>query len=110
MKYIQLIVISFCIALSACKKTIDLFPQSNLNTGTYYSNYAEVKSGLTGCYNGLQKPMYREWQMTELRSDNTIMGIEGSTSSVNRDLIDLDMFTPATTHQAIYNYWLDTYD
>src|SRR5689334_5397003 len=97
------------IFLASCKKNIDLYPQSNLNTATYYSNYAEVKSALTGCYNGMQKPLFYEWQLTELRSDNTKQGQPGSTSSNNRDLSDLDMFIPSTSHQGIYQYWLTTY-
>jgi len=95
--------------LSACKKTIDLYPLSNLNTGTYYSNYEEVKAALTGCYNGMQRPLTNEWMFTELRSDNSKQGQPGSTASGNRDLSDLDMFIPATTHQANYTYWLNTY-
>lgn len=101
----------FCLAgLAACKKNIDLYPESNLNTVTYYSTVDEVKAALTGCYNGLQKPLFYEWQLTELRSDNSKQGQPGSTSSVNRDLSDLDMFIPATTHSGIYQYWLTTYN
>lgn len=110
MKYIQFSIIAFCIGFSSCKKVIDLYPQSNLNTGTYYSNYDEVKAGLAGCYNGLQRPLYREWQLTELRSDNTKQGVPASTNSFNRDLSDLDMFFPSTTHEGLYQYWLDTYN
>jgi hypothetical protein len=98
-----------CCSLFACKKVIDLYPQSNLNTGTYYSNLDEVKSALTGCYNGLQKPLYYEWQLTELRSDNSKQGSPGSTNAQNRDLSDLDMFTPSASQTYIYNYWLTTY-
>lgn len=99
-----------CTILMSCNKVIDVYPTSNLNTGTYYTTIAEVQAGLTGCYNGLQKTMNIEWQFTELRSDNTKQGLAASTSSVNRDLSDLDMFLPATTHQAIYTYWLATYN
>ncbi len=109
MKNIKYIVAFFYIGLSSCKKVIDLYPESNLNTGTFYSNDAEVKAGLTACYNGMHRPNFREWQLTELRSDNTYMGNTGSTNSFNRDLSDLDWFIPATTHDAIYQYWLDTY-
>lgn len=98
------------LGLAACKKNIDLYPESNLNTATYYSNVDEVRAALTGCYNGLQKPLFYEWQLTELRSDNSKQGQPGSTSSVNRDLSDLDMFIPATTHSGIYQYWLTTYN
>ncbi len=109
MKLQHYILLICCAGLFSCKKTIDLYPQSNLNTGTYYSNYSEVKSALTGAYNGLQKPLLWEWMLTELRSDNSEMGSPGSTASANRDLSDLDMFIPATTQQNIYNYWLATY-
>jgi len=98
------------IGFSSCKKLIDVPPQSNLSTITYYSNTDEVRAALTGCYNGLQRPLTNEWQLTELRSDNSKQGSPGSTASTNRDLSDLDMFTPATTHQGIYTYWLNTYN
>lgn len=111
MKRIQsIIMLACCVGLFSCKKVIDLYPQSNLSTGTYYSNYEEVKAALSGCYNGMQRPLLYEWQLTELRSDNTKQGQPGSTASTNRDLSDLDMFIPATTHQAIYQYWLTSYN
>lgn len=89
---------------------IDLYPQSNLNTGTYYSNLDEVKAALNGCYNGMQRSLSNEWQFTELRSDNAKMGAPSSTASANRDLSDLDMFIPSPSQQQIYNYWLATYN
>ncbi len=110
MKYLQYITLIFCLALCACNDVIDLYPASNLNTDTYYKTEAEVRTGLNGCYNGLQRPMYREWQFTELRSDNSKQGETGSQSSVNRDLSDLDMFFPSPNNQAIYLYWLDSYN
>ena len=111
MKHIQYILLIGCLAgLLSCKKVIDVFPQSNLNTATYYSNLEEVKAALTGCYNGMQRALSNEWQFTELRSDNSKQGSPGSTASTNRDLSDLDMFTPATSHQAIYTYWAANYN
>jgi hypothetical protein len=110
MKYIQYIFLVGCIALFSCNKVIDVYPQSNLNTATYYSNLEEVKAALTGCYNGMQRSLSNEWQFTELRSDNSKQGSPGSTASGNRDLSDLDMFTPSTSHQAIYTYWAATYN
>jgi hypothetical protein len=109
MKKIFFLILIAGAGFTSCHKTIDLYPESNLNTGTYYSNYDEVRSALTGVYNGMQRAMSNEWQMTELRSDNSKQGSPGSTASTNRDLSDLDMFTPATSHQAVYTYWLATY-
>jgi hypothetical protein len=110
MKIKYYILLFCCAGLFSCKKTIDLYPLSNLNSGTYYSNYDEVKAALTGTYNAMQRPLLYEWQLTELRSDNSKQGSPGSTASGNRDLSDLDMFIPATTQTAIYNYWLSTYN
>ena len=110
MKLTKYIAVIACITFCSCKKIIDLYPQSNLNTGTYYSNLDEVKAGLTGAYNGLHRPLFWEWQLTELRSDNSKQGQPGSTASTNRDLSDLDMFIPSTSHQGIYQYWLATYN
>ncbi len=110
MKRIHYIILLGCFGLFSCKKVIDLYPQSNLNTGTYYSNLDEVKAALTGCYNGMQRSLSNEWQFTELRSDNAKMGAPGSTASANRDYSDLDMFIPSPSQQQIYNYWLASYN
>ncbi len=110
MKYIQFTIIVFCLALSSCKKIIDLYPESNLSTDNYYTNYAEVQAGVTGCYNGMHNAQFREWQLTELRSDNSLQGVTGSTNTFNRDLSDLDMFIPSTSHAGLYSFWLDSYN
>jgi starch-binding outer membrane protein, SusD/RagB family len=110
MKHILLILTASVLALSSCKKNIDLYPESNLSTANYYTNSLEFQAALQGDYKGLQNTQYREWQLTELRSDNTLQGVTGSTSSVNRDQSDLDWFIPATTHDGLYQYWLSAYN
>ena len=109
MKRIHFLLLFCCLGLFSCHKQIDLYPESNLNTGTYYSNYEEVKAALTGCYTGMQRAVSNEWMLTELRSDNSKQGSPGSTATGNRDLSDLDMFIPSPTQTNIYNYWLATY-
>ena len=109
MKAIRYMLLLLCVSFVGCNKLIDLYPQSNLNATTYYSNTTEVSSALTGCYSGMQKTLLQEWTMTELRSDNTVQGNAASTSSVNRDLSDLDMFFPSTSHAGNYTYWLANY-
>lgn len=110
MKALKYIMILFLVGLNGCSDIIDLYPESNISTATYYSNYEEIRTALVGCYRGLQKPLLEEWKMSELRSDNTIMGAPGSSSSVNYDLSFLDEFYPSSSHQGIYNYWLNTYN
>lgn len=97
------------IFLSSCQKNIELYPQSNITTENFYNNANDIQIALNGCYNGLREPLLNEWKLTELRSDNAIMGNAGSKSVPNRDLSDLDLFVPSTSHQAIYNYWIANY-
>ena len=97
------------IFLSSCNKNIELYPQSNITTENFYNNASDIQIALNGCYNALRAPLLEEWKLTELRSDNTIMGNAGSKSVPNRDLSDLDLFIPNTSHQAIYNYWIANY-
>jgi hypothetical protein len=97
------------IFLSSCNKNIELYPQSNITTENFYTTGSEIQIALNGCYNALRSPLLEEWKLTELRSDNTIMGSAASKSVPNRDLSDLDLFIPNTSHQAIYNYWIANY-
>jgi hypothetical protein len=110
MKTFKYIIGLFLVTLISCNDTIDLYPESFVNTATYYSNAAELRTGLNGIYNGLQKPVANEWQFTELRSDNAIMSSPGSSSTVNYDLDYLERFFPSTSHQAVYTFWLNTYN
>lgn len=110
MKRVINFIIIGSLGLFSCSKTIDLKPESNPSTATYYSNPAEIRIALSGVYSGMRDPLFYEWQMTELRTDNSKQGQPGSTASTNRDLSDLDMFTPSTSHQGILNYWVQTYN
>jgi hypothetical protein len=73
------------IFLSSCQKNIELYPQSNITTENFYNNANDIQIALNGCYNALREPLLNEWKLTELRSDNTIMGNAGSKSDHNRD-------------------------
>ncbi|MEI6265581.1 MAG: RagB/SusD family nutrient uptake outer membrane protein [Sphingobacteriia bacterium] len=109
MKLNKLFILASLIALAGCKKLIDLTPQSNISSATYYSTVGEVSTALTGCYNGMVAPLNDEWTLSELRSDNSIQGVPASTSTPNRDLSDLDMFFPSVSHQGNYTFWLNNY-
>ena len=110
MKNIKYALLFFAIAIISCKKNIDVTPQSNTYVSNYYSNYDEINVALTGCYSSLQDALLNEWQLTELRSDNSIMGQASTKSSDNLLKSDLDEFLPSTSHPEIYNYWLATYN
>lgn len=109
MKIVKYLFFISAVAATGCNKIIDINPQSNLNTATFYANASDVSAALTGCYNGMQKPLNDEWTLTELRSDNTIQGAPGSLSTPNILLNELDQFMPSSSHSGIYNYWINTY-
>jgi starch-binding outer membrane protein, SusD/RagB family len=106
---IYLSLLSIIIGFSSCKKVIDLSPESAVKIDAYYTSADEVRTALVGCYYAQQRPMNAEWQLTELRSDNTKMGVPASSNTINRDLSDLDVFAPATGHPAVYEYWISSY-
>ena len=95
--------------LTACQKNIDLYPQSNITTENFFKTSNDIQIALNGCYNALRAPLLEEWKLTELRTDNTIMYSSASKSVPNRDLSDLDLFIPSTSHSAMYNYWISNY-
>jgi hypothetical protein len=109
MKNIVNLLILSSIFLASCEKNIDLYPQSNITTENFYKNATDIQIALNGSYNALRAPLLEEWKLTELRSDNTIMYSSNSKSVPNRDLSDLDLFIPNTSHSAIYEYWIANY-
>ncbi len=70
--------------LTSCKKNIDRYPLNNVAVENFYKNTTDIQTALNGCYAGLRATLVDEWQLTELRSDNSIMANTGSTSVPNR--------------------------
>ncbi len=66
------------LALGACN--LDQDPYSETAADEYVTDAVAVNNLVIGAYNGLHNVMYYEWAVTELRSDNTRMRANGSTS------------------------------
>lgn len=103
------ILIAFAAFLQGCENFIDVNPESNESVDNFYKDYNQVSAALTGCYNGLQKPMNFEWMLTELRTDNAKQQTPSSTSAANIELNDLNMYVQSPSHAQIYNYWYAVY-
>jgi len=95
--------------MTACSKVIDLKPESNVTVENFYRNYSEVRTAMTGVYNGLHAPLETEWMLTELRSDISKQGSPGSTSVPNIELNDLNTYLQNSSHPRVYDYWFNTY-
>jgi hypothetical protein len=109
MKNLITILFASMFMITSCKKNIDRLPLNNVSIENYYKNTAEVQIALNGCYAGLRTTLLEEWQLTELRSDISLMANTGSTSVPNREKSDLDLFVPSTSLAAIYTYWSANY-
>lgn len=108
-RILQIIGLFSSLIYASCSKTIDQMPQTNLYDEVFYQNVQQFDAALVGCYNGMQKPLLDEWALTELRSDNSIMGNPTSSSIPNRELSDLDLLIPNSYHERVYSYWLNSY-
>lgn len=107
-KYILLVVV-FAFTITSCEKIIEIEPISNVKLDDFYRNYTEANVALTGCYSGMQAPLYNEWMFTELRGDNVKQGLATSSSAPNLELNELDMFVLNSAHPQVYTYWLANY-
>lgn len=106
---ILLMVFLLLLGGSACNKIIQVDPISNIGAEDYYKSYKDVETALTGSYNGMQSALENEWMLTDLRSDISMQGFPNSSSTINLDFNQLDMFTPPTTLPEIYDYWFAVY-
>jgi len=109
MKNLIILLFAAVFSLASCEKNIDRYPLNNVAVKNFYKNAAEVQVALNGCYAGLRSTLIEEWQLTELRSDNSIQGNAASTSVPNREKSDLDLFVPSTSLAAVYTYWSSVY-
>ncbi|MCH5334247.1 MAG: RagB/SusD family nutrient uptake outer membrane protein [Alistipes sp.] len=92
-------------ALVAGGCNLDQAPFSETATDSYVKSAAEVKTLVVGTYNGLHDVLYNEWALTELRSDNTRMRVNGSTANDTKLIEQLDQGVQTTAHAWIEDYW-----
>ena len=91
------------LALGACN--LDQYPYSETAADEYVTDAEAVNNLVIGAYNGLHNVMYYEWAVTELRSDNTRMRANGSTSQDTKLIEQLDQGTITTAHTWVEDYW-----
>jgi len=94
----------------SCDNLLDVPTSSKIIEGDDVpKNTKDVLALLTGTYAGMRTPLNSEWMLTELRSDNSYQFSQNSTSTINLEFNDLDMFRPMTTNTLVYQYWKDVF-
>lgn len=107
-KYKSILAAGFsALLLSGC--SLDTIPYSELPTDTYVKDDATLNTLVLGVYNGLHDVMYYEWAVTELRSDNTRMHLNNSTSSQAKLVEQLDQGVINSEHAWVSEYWNASY-
>lgn len=92
---------------SACN--LDTLPYSELVSEEYVKDDATLNTLVLGAYNGLHDVLYYEWAVTELRSDNTRMHLNNSTSSNSKLVEQLDQGVINSEHAWVSEYWNSSY-
>lgn len=78
---------------------------SYVSEENFNSDAGELYTSLVGCYNGLQGTMYREWALTEVRSDNTKIHKTNTSASPYTEILSLDFCVPQTNNSLVEEYW-----
>lgn len=104
MKNITIIILFFGLTISACKKSLDLDPLSDISSKEFYSTTEEVELATIAIYDGLQLVPLREFAITEMRSDNT------KSKSSEGDWAQFERFAVQPTNLAIGEYWKANYN
>ena len=103
-----LILLFFFPGFLSCDAELDVEPESETTTDFFYSSAEEVGFAVISVYNSLHNIMNIEWALTELRSDNTYMNVDSSSSS-DIPLRTLDRFEVVSTNQHVTEYYRSAY-
>ncbi|SOD19758.1 RagB/SusD family nutrient uptake outer membrane protein [Pedobacter xixiisoli] len=98
------------ISLCSCKKFLDIVPQSDPTSASFYKTSDDIKNALSGCYASLQSgSQYRGHFITMMEtrsdniSDNNSGGNAGRDYNVDRFLANSDNIVFLESWRSIYN-------
>lgn len=109
MKFIKISCLAIASMLLTTACSLDRFPYSEMAAEDYVKDDATLNTLVMGAYNGLHDVMYYEWAVTELRSDNTRMHLNNSTSSQSKLVEQLDQGVINAEHAWVSDYWNASY-
>ena len=92
-------------ALWGCDSLITDKPESMLIADNFYTTQTHISEGVNGCYKGMCKVVNEEWKFTEIRSDNTCVIFNSTSSGDRSDYCFMKFFNTPTSMPTMYNYW-----
>ena len=105
--FLYIVLCPLCLLPAGCD--LKMQPVSEIGEGSFYQNAQEVNAAVVACYNGLQAPMRYQWELTELRSDNSRLQSSATTSTDRTMQLDFDQSRISATSEHVYNYWKAVY-
>ncbi|WP_175545950.1 RagB/SusD family nutrient uptake outer membrane protein [Salegentibacter echinorum] len=94
--------------MNSCDDKLDINPESFISSDAFYKNEEEVNLAVIAIYNSLYEMMDLEWNVTEIRSDNTFFRPDGTPDS-DTDRFTLDRFTLTPTNRLSSDYYRACY-
>lgn len=92
----------------SCDDELEVRPESFISSDSFYKNEEEVNLAVISIYNSLYEMMDLEWNVTEIRSDNTFFRPDGTPDS-DIDRFTLDRFTLTATNRLSSGYYRASY-
>lgn len=106
-KYIfKIFLFGTIILLVSCEDFLNLAPESEISSSTFYRNDKEVESGVIAIYDGMQNYIQTEWPIAEMRSDNTHTRAQRSEGEWR----EFETMNVQVINSTVSKYWLDNYN
>lgn len=108
MKKTSITIILLITIFSSCSDFLDIKPKTTLASANFYKTQADFEQAVTGTYAPLQTLYSQDWQLTEMRSDNTYF-IYNIGNRGGKPTEDLATFTVATNNATVITQWTNDY-
>ncbi|MFC2129298.1 RagB/SusD family nutrient uptake outer membrane protein [Bacteroidota bacterium] len=102
-------ILSVAFMFTGCEDFLTDEPESVLTSIDFYTTPERIEVGVIGCYAGMKRIVNDEWQLTEIRSDNTCVAQVNSGSDTRVRLANYAHFTILPSEQSILDYWFNTF-
>lgn len=103
--YIQIIL---GIVVASCSDFLEISPETTLTQDKFYKTQSDFEQAVIGVYTPLQTLYQQQWQLTELRSDNTYF-IYNVGNRGGKPTEDLATFTVETNNGILQTNWQNNY-
>jgi len=105
----KIIITTFLLAtFSACSDFLDVKPETTLPSANFYKTKADFEQAVVGIYAPLQTIYSQDWQLSELRTDNTHF-IFNIGNRGGKPTEDIATFTVETNNVTVITQWNTDY-